>query len=117
MRRRELACGLDLRDADARAEVGWLDEHRQAAASERRARHALAVALPLATRHESCQRHDRQAARREERFMTALSMPTAEPSTPGADVRDVGQLEQPLHRAVLAVRAVQHREDDVEPSR
>ena len=32
----------------------------------------------------------------------------------GADVGQVGQLEQPLDGAVLAVRAVQDREDDVE---
>src|SRR5262249_48324553 len=31
----------------------------------------------------------------------------------GADVRDVGELEQALDAAVLAERAVQHREDDV----
>jgi len=31
----------------------------------------------------------------------------------GADVRDTGQLEQPLHRPVLAERPVQDREDDV----
>ena len=46
-----------------------------------------------------------------------LSMPTAEPSTPDADVRQVGQLEQALHRAVLAVRAVQQREHDVDAER
>ena len=32
----------------------------------------------------------------------------------GADVRDAGELEQALHRPVLAERAVQHREDDVD---
>jgi len=31
-----------------------------------------------------------------------------------ADVGQVGELEQALHRAVLAVGAVQHRKDDVE---
>ena len=41
-------------------------------------------------------------------------MPTAEPSTPEPDVRQVGQLEQALDRAVLAVRAVQQREHDVD---
>ena len=42
----------------------------------------------------------------------ALSIDSAEPSTPGADVGHVGQLEQALHRAVLAVRAVEEREHD-----
>ena len=35
-------------------------------------------------------------------------MQSAEAATPGADVRDAGQLEQPLHGAVLAEGAVQH---------
>ena len=48
--------------------------------------------------------------------MTALSIAAAEASTPGADVRDPGQLEQPLQGAVLAVRTVQEREDDVDLS-
>ena len=33
---------------------------------------------------------------------------------PGADVRDIGEIEQPLHSAVLAERAVQDRQDDVD---
>ena len=44
----------------------------------------------------------------------ALSMPTAEARTPQPTYGDVGQLEQPLNRAVLAVRSVQHRKDHVE---
>ena len=32
----------------------------------------------------------------------------------GADVRDAGELEQALHGAVLAERAVEDREDDVD---
>ena len=43
-----------------------------------------------------------------------LSMPTADASTPAPDVAHVGQLEQALQRAVLAERAVQQREDDVD---
>ena len=42
----------------------------------------------------------------------SLSMHRADPSTPGAHERDVGQLEHPLHRAVLAPRAVQQRQHD-----
>jgi hypothetical protein len=34
-----------------------------------------------------------------------------------ADVRQVGQLEQPLHGAVLAVRSVQQRQHDVDVER
>ena len=46
--------------------------------------------------------------------MTALSMPTAEASTPAPTYGDVGELEQALHRAVLAERPVQHGKHDVE---
>ena len=42
----------------------------------------------------------------------ALSIASAEPSTPAPDVGHVGQLEQALHRAVLAHRAVQQRQHD-----
>ena len=40
-------------------------------------------------------------------------MQTAEPSTPAPTYGTSARLEQPLHRAVLAERAVQHREHDV----
>ena len=46
-------------------------------------------------------------------FIMILSMATAEPSTPDADVRQAGELEQALHRAVFAVGTVQQREHDV----
>ena len=39
----------------------------------------------------------------------ALSIASAEPSTPEPDVGNVGQLEQALHRAVFAHRPVQQR--------
>ena len=47
-------------------------------------------------------------------FMNALSMPDRRRQHAGADVRHVGELEQPLHRAVLAEGAVQHGKHDVE---
>ena len=47
-------------------------------------------------------------------FIMCLSMPTADASTPAPDVPHVGQLEQALQRAVLAERAVQQREHDVD---
>ena len=37
-------------------------------------------------------------------------MPSADASNAGADVGNIGELEQPLDGAVLAVRPVQHRE-------
>ena len=56
----------------------------------------------------------RRPRARKTTFISALSMPTAEASTPQPTYGDVGQLEQALHRAVFAVGAVEDREDDVE---
>ena len=41
-------------------------------------------------------------------------MQSAEAATPGADVGDAGELEQALDGAVLAERAVQDGQDDVD---
>ena len=41
-------------------------------------------------------------------------MQSADAATPCADVRHAGELEQSLHRAVLAERTVKDREDDVD---
>ena len=57
---------------------------------------------------------DRQAVRGEDDLHHPLVHADRGGEHAGADVGDVGQLEQPLDRAVLAVGAVQHREDDVE---
>ena len=46
--------------------------------------------------------------------MYSLSWPTAEASTPAPTYGHTGQLQQALEGAVLAVRAVQHGEDDVD---
>ena len=53
-------------------------------------------------------------ARREQHLHHRLVHADRRGEHAGADVRHVGQLEQPLDRAVLAVRSVQHRKDDVE---
>ena len=45
---------------------------------------------------------------------TSLSMHSAEAEHARADVGHAGELEQALHRAVLAEGAVQHREHDVD---
>ena len=46
--------------------------------------------------------------------MYSLSWPTAEASTPEPTYGHAGELQQALEGAVLAVRAVQHGEDDVD---
>ena len=50
----------------------------------------------------------------EQRLHHRLVHADGRPEHAGADVGHVGQLEQALHRAVLAVRPVQHREDHVD---
>ena len=55
-------------------------------------------------------------ASRNKRFCISLSMPTAEAEHARADVGKSGQIQQSLHGAVLAKRAVQHRENDVDPT-
>ena len=71
-----------LGDADARSEIGRLDEHRQAEPAprvrrrRRPARRARAAAAPPRTAH--CGR----PCAPKTRFISALSMPTAEASTP-----------------------------------
>ena len=46
-------------------------------------------------------------AARNSRFATSLSQPTALPEPAAAGVWDPGEVEQRLHRAVLAAAAVQ----------
>ena len=110
----ELGVRCGLRDADARAEVGRLDEHRIAQLVCGRASVIAAGSRSHSRRSTDEMRDDGRPAAANSVFITALSMPTADPRTPAADVGDVGELEQPLHGAVLAVRPVQNREDDVE---
>ena len=64
--------------------------------------------LVLAARHASGPGGCRAAA--STCLAIALSIATAEPSTPAPTYGTVGQLEQALHRAVLAHRAVQQRQ-------
>ena len=104
---------LRLRDADARSEVGRLHEHREAEARDDRLQHGALVALPVALEHDLVVA-DRQALGGEHQLHRRLVHADRRREHAGADVGHVGELEQSLHRAVLAVRAVQHRKDDVE---
>ena len=109
----ELVRPGDLADADARAERGRLDEHRPAelladAPGDRR---VLRVVVGVA-------QGDRVGAGdpgvAQHRLAHVLVHRHRRGEHARADVRDAGGLEQPLHRAVLAERPVQHREDDVD---
>ena len=71
------------------------------------------VALPVALEHDFVVA-DRQPSRREHELHRRLVHADGGREHAGADVRHVRELEQSLHGAVLAVRAVQHREHHVE---
>ena len=81
--------------------------------STTRLQHRALVALPVALQHDLVVA-DRQALGGEHELHRRLVHADRRREHAGADVRHVGQLEQPLHRAVLAVRAVQHGKHDVE---
>ena len=74
------------------------------------------IPVPLMAQRDEI-RSDGKAAAANSFFITALSMPAAEPSTPQPDVGDVRELQQSLDGPVLAVGAVQHREHDVDARR
>ena len=73
----------------------------------------VAIARPVVPEHDPI-RADRQAARREHELHQRLVHADCRREHAGADVGHVRELEQSLNRAVLAVRSVQNREDDVE---
>ena len=95
-RRRELLLVVHLRDADRGAEPRGLDEHGVA---ER--------VLDRVAEPDRVVRRDRDAAVAHDLLEQVLVHRERGRCDAGADVGDVGELEQPLHRAVLAERAVQ----------
>ena len=107
--------GVDatLVDAERRTEIGRLDEQR-AARGARPPRAPRRARAPSAARVTTSNGTTGMPASRSSRLQTSLSMQTAAPSTPTPDVGDVEHVEQALDGAVLAVRPVQDREDDVE---
>ena len=60
---------------------------------------------------------DRQSRRREQTLLHVLVHPHGRAEHPRAHVGHARELEQTLHRAVLAVRTVQHGEHDVDRRR
>ena len=103
-RRAQLGVVVGLRDADRRAEPRRLDEAPGSRTALRGSSPARSVTLRVTGMPLS----------RSTDLKRSLSMQSAEAVTPGPTYGDVGQLEQALHRPVLAERAVQHREDDVD---
>src|SRR5581483_6216138 len=99
----QLVVVVRLRDADARAEPCGLDEHR---VPERVAR--------LGAEAEGDVLRHRDPLVAEHALEDVLVHAERRGEHAGADVRDPGELEQPLHRPVLAERPVQHRKDDID---
>ena len=100
--RPELLLAVHLRDADRGAESSRLDEHGVA---ER--------VLDRVAEPDRVVRGDRDAAVAHDLLEQVLVHRERRGRDARADVGDVGELEQPLHRPVLAERAVQDRQDDV----
>ena len=102
-RRREAALVVHLRDPDGGAETGGLDEDR------------VAVRVPrlVAEPERDVARH-RDARVAHDRLELVLVHCERRAEDARADVGDAGELEQPLHRAVLAEGPVQHRDHDVD---
>ena len=75
--------------------------------------HRGRVAHPVAAAHHRIV-DDRQTALGEDHLHHRLVHAHRRGEHAAADIGDVGELEQPLHRAVFAIRTVQHREDHVE---
>jgi hypothetical protein len=100
--RAELGLVVRLGDADRRAESRRLDEHR---VPER--------VLDLVAGPQRVVTSDDDAALPQHLLREVLVHADGGGSDAGADVRDAGELEQALHRSVLAERAVEDREDDI----
>src|SRR5256712_848188 len=103
----------DLADPDRRAEIRRLDEAGEAEGLRDPARDALGRPPPFVTGHHEVL-DDGQAVGLEHRLHRRLVHPDRGGEHARADVGQVGELEDALDRAVLAVRAVEHDDDDVE---
>ena len=111
--RGQLAAIVDLADADRGAEVGGLDEERIAQRLFDEPGDAFWVGTPLAAQQGDV-RCLGQAGGGEETLHGVLVHGGGGAENTGADVGDVGQLEETLDGSVLAEGAVQDGEDDVE---
>ncbi len=107
---------VDLGDAHGGAAPGGLDEQRPAVLPGE-VHDPLAygggVAVPLA-RADHLVRSDRQPEGEEDALHVLLVLADGRGEDARADVGHTGEFQQPLERAVLPVRAVQHGEDDVD---
>jgi hypothetical protein len=103
-----------LRDTEARPAARRLDEHRPAELRDA-CLAAGPVGLPVALLDHEV-RNLVEPVRRENDLGVVLVHAHRAGEHTGTDVPDAGDLQQALERAVLAVRAVQEREDDIDPA-
>src|SRR5262245_17240126 len=104
---------MDFADADAGAEVRRLHEVRKAELARDTGAHGGGILTPLPTRHHEVL-DDRQAVGAEDGLHGGFVHAHGGGQHAGADVGNVSELEESLDRPVLAVRAVEHDDDDVE---
>ncbi len=111
--RHELGFVSDLRDADARAEIGGLHEPRIREGGFAFGSHRLGiVAPPLAQEHAVGR--DLELPLPKQRFHGGLVHADGGAEHSRSHVGNVRELEQSLHGAVLTERSVQNREHHVE---
>jgi hypothetical protein len=104
---------VHLRDAYTRPEIGRLDEERIGERALDPGGDRGGIGEPLAARDHYPVGHP-QAAGAEDDLHHRLVHTHRRGEDAAADIRDVGQLEQSLYRAVLAVGPVEHGEQDIE---
>src|SRR6266508_2926155 len=102
-----------LADPDARAQVRGLDEAGKADGLGYTRRDAIGRGAPLVSGDHDVL-DDGQAVSLEHSLHRDLVHPDGGGKNARADVRNVGELEKALDRAVLAVRTMQHDHDHVE---
>src|SRR5437660_4325372 len=112
-RRGEIVDLPHLADTHARAEVRRLDEARDADALRDSPGDAGTISAPLVT-HDDLVLDHRQAMSLKDGLHRDLVHPDRRGQHAGAHVREVGQLEEPLDRAVFTIRTVQHDHNDVQ---
>ena len=114
--RRQLAGFTHFGDADRRAQRRRLHKQREAEAAANGGENFLPLRFPRVPTHAEVG-HYRQLGLQEKPLLDFLVHTHGRAQDVGADVRDTGEFQQPLHGAVLAEGAVQDREDDVEVKR
>ena len=113
-RRAQFLAVVSLADSHRRAQIRRLDEDADTVSAASICAMALRGDFSQSARSSVTCFTMGSLAWAKSRFITSLSMPAAEPSTPEPDISDPGQLKESLDGAVLAEGSVEHRKNHVE---